>query len=150
LTKWPGRFEVLKKKPVFIIDGAHNLNGVKVLKRNLQLYFPNKKIIFITGIFADKDYVSMIKECSFIASKFIIINLDSKRGMDAKELAKVARRYCNDVVVSDTIECAVRMSIDNASRDGILCAFGSLSFVGTMRSFFKILEGSEVAESGRS
>lgn len=140
LAKWPGRFEVLKRNPVFIIDGAHNLSGAKFLRENLETYFPNKKIIFITGIFADKDYISMIKECSYIASKFIIINLENKRGVEAKELAKIARHYCNNVVVSDTIEYAVRMSINDVWEDGIVCAYGSLSFVGTMRGLFKTLE----------
>ncbi|AUG58184.1 bifunctional folylpolyglutamate synthase/dihydrofolate synthase [Acetivibrio saccincola] len=137
LAKWPGRLEVLKKNPLFIIDGAHNLSGAKVLKENLETYFPHKKIIFITGIFKDKDYVSMIKECSYIASKFIIINLESKRGLDAEELAKIAKRYCNNVVISDTIERAVRTGINDASADDVVCAFGSLSFVGTMRRMFK-------------
>lgn len=129
-----GSFE---KKPFIIIDGAHNLSGAKVLKENLETYFPHKKIIFITGIFKDKDYVSMIKECSYIASKFIIINLESKRGLDAEELAKIAKRYCNNVVISDTIERAVRTGINDASADDVVCAFGSLSFVGTMRRMFK-------------
>lgn len=140
LAKWPGRFEIIKKDPVFIIDGAHNLSGVKILNKNLQKYFPDKKIVFITGIFADKDYVSMIKECSNIASKFIVMNLDNKRGLDAKKLEQIASCYCKEVIVSDTIDCAVRTSISNVSSDGIVCAFGSLSFVGTMRKLVKILE----------
>lgn len=137
-AKWPGRFEVVKKNPVFIIDGAHNFGGVYVLKKNLQTYFPGKKIIFISGIFADKDYASMIKECSSIASEFIIINLENKRGADAKELAKIARRYCHNVAISDTIERAVRTAVNDASQNGIVCAFGSLSFVGAMRKLFKV------------
>ena len=34
-TKWPGRFEVLQKKPLIIIDGAHNLHGENSLKKNI-------------------------------------------------------------------------------------------------------------------
>ncbi|MDQ2087395.1 folylpolyglutamate synthase/dihydrofolate synthase family protein [Herbivorax sp. ANBcel31] len=137
LAKWPGRFEVVRKNPIFIIDGAHNLSGVAILKKNLQTYFPGKKIIFITGIFADKDYVSMIKECSSIASRFIVMKLEKKRALDVKELAQTARCYCNDVIVSDTIEWAVRTGINEASENEVICAFGSLSFVGRMRKLLK-------------
>ncbi len=50
----------------------------------------------------------MIKECSYSSSKISrFINLENKRGVEAKELAKIARHYCNNVVVSDTIEYAV-------------------------------------------
>lgn len=150
LAKWPGRFEVMKKDPVFIIDGAHNVSGVKVLKETLQRYFPNKKVIFITGIFADKDYVSMIKECSSIASMFIVMNLESKRALGTKEMEQIARNYCNKVVVSDTIECAVRRGINFASSDEVVCAFGSLSFIGTMRKLFENLEEDKLFKSKKS
>jgi len=46
-AKWPGRLEILKKEPIFLIDGAHNAEGAKTLSEFLKTYFPGKKIVFI-------------------------------------------------------------------------------------------------------
>ncbi|TYQ12867.1 UNVERIFIED_CONTAM: dihydrofolate synthase/folylpolyglutamate synthase [Acetivibrio alkalicellulosi] len=133
-ANWPGRFEVLKLKPVFIIDGAHNLSGVKALKRVLQTYFPQKKIIFIMGVFADKDYTSMVEVCSSIALRFITVTPKNERALEGQKLAEIAKIYCNEVLISDTIECAVKASFENTPDNGVICAFGSLSYLEEIRS----------------
>ncbi len=47
-TRWKGRLEVLKRNPTFLIDGAHNLQGVKTLVESLQM-FKYKRLILGTG-----------------------------------------------------------------------------------------------------
>jgi len=63
-AKWPGRLEILKKEPIFLIDGAHNAEGAKTLSEFLKTYFPGKKIVFIIGVLKDKDFKSMIEVCA--------------------------------------------------------------------------------------
>ena len=55
-TVWKGRFEVIAKKPFFIVDGAHNEDAAKKLAASIRFYFTNKKIIYIMGILKDKEY----------------------------------------------------------------------------------------------
>ena len=57
---WKGRFEVLGKSPVFILDGAHNPHGIKAAAKSFKTYFPDKKIHFIVGAMADKDINAMM------------------------------------------------------------------------------------------
>ena len=59
-VKHPCRFEYLKDKNI-LIDGAHNPNGIRELKRSLDLYFPNFKRRFVFGCLDTKDYAEMIK-----------------------------------------------------------------------------------------
>jgi len=51
-------------------------------------------------------------------------------------LAKNARKYCKNVQVSDTIESALRICMETASDDEVICAFGSLYYIGEVRGFF--------------
>jgi len=52
--RWPGRFEVLGRGPVFIVDGAHNPQGMDATTKGIKELFPDEKIVFIFGVLADK------------------------------------------------------------------------------------------------
>jgi len=132
-AKWPGRLEVINKKPLFIIDGAHNSEGAMKLYQNLNKYFYQKKIIFIVGVLKDKDYKAIIEPVLSIAREFIIVEPKSDRALPANELGKFVSRYCKDVTISDTIDNAVKHSLEKASEDSIICAFGSLYYIGEVR-----------------
>ena len=51
-TRWPARFEVLRRDPVFIVDGGHNPHGIRATAESLQRLFPGKKFTFVTGVMA--------------------------------------------------------------------------------------------------
>ena len=53
-TVWPARLQIVSKKPLFIIDGAHNPDAALRLKESIEMYFADKKKIFIMGMFRDK------------------------------------------------------------------------------------------------
>lgn len=59
-VKHPGRFQYIKEKNL-IIDGAHNPNGIEVLKQSLDMYFPNQKRRFIFGCLRNKEYGQMLQ-----------------------------------------------------------------------------------------
>jgi Folylpolyglutamate synthase len=60
-TKWRGRLEVLRREPLFIIDGAHNLQGIRVLSKSLKTFKYNRLILGI-AILKDKDVEHMIEK----------------------------------------------------------------------------------------
>jgi dihydrofolate synthase/folylpolyglutamate synthase len=60
-TVWPCRFQVLKEKPVIVIDGAHNPDGMRTLSGTLREVFPGKQFSFLTGILKDKDWRQMLR-----------------------------------------------------------------------------------------
>lgn len=135
-AKWPGRLEVLSKNPVFLIDGAHNGEGALALSRVLKAYFSGKKILFIIGALKDKDVKSIIQPTLSVASGYITVTPDSPRAMPAKELADFISQYCKNVMDNDTIEEAIKTALKLVSTDGIICAYGSLYYIGKIRSFF--------------
>ncbi len=135
-AKWPGRMEVLSKEPVFIIDGAHNPEAAAVLRQTLDDYFPGKLRTLIMGVAADKDYQTMMKTMLPAAKKLIAVTALTNRALPAAKLAEYARCYCNDVRISDTIEDAVRLSMEEAENDEVICAFGSLFYIGAVREHF--------------
>ncbi|NLV35434.1 MAG: bifunctional folylpolyglutamate synthase/dihydrofolate synthase [Clostridiaceae bacterium] len=137
-TRWPGRLEVLSKNPIFIIDGAHNPEGASVLKQAIDTYFPGRPVTFIMGVLRNKDYLSMMKIMLPGCKRFFAVMPDNPKAMASDELAKAAASYCNNVQVGDTIEETVRACIDTAEKDEIICAFGSLYYIGAVRDLFRL------------
>lgn len=134
---WPGRFEVLRKSPVFILEGAHNPHGIKASSESLKAHFEGQKIVFLVGVMADKDLSHMIEYLSPIAERFIAVRPQVPRAMAAEELAK---RLSQTGVPSEsfpTIESGVRRAISAAGADGAVCAIGTLYFSGEVREAVK-------------
>lgn len=132
-TKWPGRFSVISKHPLFIIDGAHNADAAQKLKESVIFYFTNKKIITIMGILRDKEYEKIAKITAPLASQIITVAAPGNpRAFPAYELAGVVKKYNPNVTAADSLQEAVEMSYLLAKRDSVILAFGSLSYLGEL------------------
>jgi len=137
-TKWPGRMEVVSRNPAVIIDGAHNPDAALKLTQSLSKYFPGKKIIFIMGVMKDKNYMEMIRAAAPIARCFIAVaTLDESRSLPAEELAACIKQYCNNVLIGDTIKGAVDTALNLADQNDVICAFGSLYYIGEVKSLLE-------------
>ncbi|SHM63554.1 dihydrofolate synthase / folylpolyglutamate synthase [Caldanaerovirga acetigignens] len=140
-ARWPGRLEILKENPYVLIDGAHNIAGIRVLKEALLKYFPEKRIILVIGILSDKDYVDMLSEITPIADSIITTRPDSPRALSAAELAESIRKLTfgktPEVYESDDIEKAVKAALDMASSEDLVVFAGSLYLIGKVRSILK-------------
>lgn len=130
-AKWSGRFEVLSRKPYFIVDGAHNEDGARKLAQSIRFYFTNKKIIYIMGILKDKEYDKIISLTAPFATHIITVKTpDNPRAMDAYELAQAVSGHHKSVTAAGSPEEAVEMSYLLADKDSVIVAFGSLSYLG--------------------
>lgn len=130
-TKWEGRFSVVSKAPVFIIDGAHNTDAAAVLKKSLEMYFTNRRIFYIMGIFKDKEYEEIVRITVPGAAHIMTVQTPgNNRALDADELTKVIRKYNPSVETVRNIDKAVNKSLEMAGKDDVIIAFGSLSFLG--------------------
>ena len=130
-ASWKGRFTVLQREPYFIIDGAHNRDGAKVLADSVRQYFPKKKLHYIMGVFKDKEYETIIAQMSaFDADVITVETPGNPRALPAEELAEAWKKKKADVTFEKKIENAVRKSLEKAKKDDVILAFGSLSFLG--------------------
>ncbi len=135
-AKWPGRLEILSREPLLMIDAAHNEEGARVLRNALDDYFPDRKLSFIMGVSNDKDYRTMARTVITRCTRIITVTPNSAKALPAAVLADAVSTYCNDVRVSDTIEEAVRTSLASVAPDEVICAFGSLYYIGAVRDFY--------------
>lgn len=136
---WQGRFEIKSKEPLFIVDGAHNPNGISALCENLDTYFKDQKFIFITGILRDKDYRQMLQMMLPYAESFVTIQPDNPRAMNASECSHAIRKcgFEGEIFEALTIEKAVTFARQLSVKRNIgVCAFGSLYSVGRINESY--------------
>ncbi len=60
-TVWPGRFEIIREQPLFLLDGAHNEDAALKLKTSVENYFTNIPITYIIGVLADKEHKKVLE-----------------------------------------------------------------------------------------
>lgn len=135
--KWPGRLEILNTKPLIVIDGAHNIDGIKNLKASIEKYFKYGKMILILGILADKQVIEMVKTIAPLAEKVITVTPHSDRAQLCYDLKKVVKQVVPDCVAIEDYESAFKKGISYCSEDDILLISGSLYMVGDMRKIIK-------------
>lgn len=134
-TKWPGRFQVIGKKPLFIADGAHNEDASKRLAESVRFYYADRKIIYIMGMLRDKECDKVIRNTFELAQHIITVTPPIKeRALSAYELAQAVREYHDSVTVADSVQEAVEIAylLAGADQETVIIAFGSLSYLGEM------------------
>ena len=111
---WPGRFEVLRRSPVFILDGAHNPHGIAATAKSLKDHFGGKKLVFLLGVMADKDVPGMMDYIAPLAKSFITVTPHNPRAMTAEKLAEILSMYGLPVMACPSIEDGVAEAIRQA------------------------------------
>jgi dihydrofolate synthase/folylpolyglutamate synthase len=132
-VKWIGRLEVLGKKPAIVIDGAHNIDGIKALRRNVEKYFKYNKLYLLLGILADKQVKEMVKEITPIAEKVYALTPHSERAELSEDLKKEILEFNPNVVSLESYEEAFFSAVNEAEKDDLILISGSLYMVGDMR-----------------
>ncbi|MFA4906578.1 MAG: cyanophycin synthetase, partial [Candidatus Margulisiibacteriota bacterium] len=86
-VNWPGRFQIVSKKPLTIVDGAHNPAGIKVLVETLRHKFTGRKWTFIIGAQQDKDLSSMLKLLRPAAKQVILTHSSHRNAANRNSIA---------------------------------------------------------------
>ena len=133
-VSWPGRFDIVGRDPLFIIDGGHNPQCIDALVVNIQDYLADRKIIALTGVLADKDYGEMYMPMMPYIQEFVCITPPNPRKLEAEELAEHLRRVGATATPCQTIAQGVQTAIEKAGKDGVVLCFGSLYTIGDIKN----------------
>lgn len=128
-AEWMARMYTLSTKPLFMIDGAHNVQCVKALTDSLD-----GKYTFVIGILKDKDYKEMLNLLLPYASEFVCIKPNSIRAIEPV----VLKEYIDSLNVKCCVFNDIYSGIEYASnKDTIVC--GSLYLSGEVLMAYKKL-----------
>jgi dihydrofolate synthase/folylpolyglutamate synthase len=126
---WPGRLQVLKREPWFVVDGAHNADSAKRLAEALRRYFDFDRVILILGASSDKDIAGMVKELASLAGTVIATCSRHPRAVEPAILAAEFSRWGITTLVAEDVAAAVDLALSRATPKDLICATGSLFIV---------------------
>jgi dihydrofolate synthase / folylpolyglutamate synthase len=132
-TQFPGRFELLRKEPDVVIDGAHTVEGMRLLKSTVRRMFPGKRPLLLLGMLGDKDFEKLTGIIVPVGQKAVCVKPQGDRALDPERLAEEVRRFGISATTAPTVEEGFAALMEEASRDDLILAAGSLYMIGPVR-----------------
>lgn len=136
-VKWIGRLEVMKKEPLVVIDGAHNIQGIKMLNENIPKYFKYENMYLLLGILADKQVEDMVSVITPKAKKVYALTPHSDRAELSSDLKKAVDVHNPNCIAVESYEEALNKVLDEASERDLILISGSLYMIGDMRKIIR-------------
>ncbi|MDW8300122.1 MAG: folylpolyglutamate synthase/dihydrofolate synthase family protein [Anaerolineae bacterium] len=145
-VNWAGRLEVVRRAPYLVLDAAHNAASAERLRDSLQHIFlsgAERRLILIFGAFTDKDVLGMFRALLPITDQLILMQPISPRAFSTDQLAELARQvgYAGTLYSCPAAREALERAEQLASPSDVICATGSLSVVGELRSVLGLAAG---------
>ena len=131
-NKWPGRMEIISKKPFIMIDGAHNIHGIEALVDSLNDNNFNKKIKIMFSALADKEFNKMINHLDKITDYYYFTTINDARATNVMEFSKYTSK--NYSLFNDYKE-AINKAKSELKGDEMLIITGSLHFISLVREY---------------
>ena len=127
-ARWPGRFQIFRRDPLVILDGAHNPAGARALAASLRAYFPGRPVTFVIGVLADKDAGGILAALRPLAARVILTASANPRAAPPDALRALLPAGAR-VDTARSPQDALTMATAEEPR-GIVCVAGSLSLIG--------------------
>lgn len=138
-AKWLGRLEVISKKPFIIIDGSHNIDGVKTLVETMHHFLAEGYCIkTVFAALKDKDTKHMLELLQSISSELILTSFNFYRANTAKNLFEQTNKV--NVSYDEDYEHVLKSIIPTIKDDELLLVTGSLYFISNVISFLKSID----------
>ena len=131
-VKWAARFEFVRDNVV--IDGAHNIDGIRALKNALAA--DGRKYGILIAMMSDKSVDECVREIADGAEFVIATEIDMPRCEKAENLAV----YAGNITAEADLTKAIDLAIEKIPENGILCVCGSLYFAAEAREYFSVTE----------
>lgn len=129
-TEWPGRFQIVARDPLIVLDGAHNPESAILLRETIKEQLEYDRLILIFGGMGDHN-LRMVAEAVFpMADHVILTRSKNPRAATPEKLAELTGELCKKVTLTpNTIE-ALKSARKDAGRNDAVLVMGSLYIVG--------------------
>jgi folylpolyglutamate synthase/dihydropteroate synthase len=132
----PGRLEVVRRRPLVVLDGAHNPDAAVALMVTLREAFTWDRLHLVMAMFEDKDVEAVTRELAGVADRAYVSETEGARSAAADRVADGLRNGgAADVQTFPTVEGALETALAEAGEDDLILVTGSFYTVGDARRF---------------
>ena len=137
---WPGRLELVSRKPLVVLDGAHNPDGMRALARALPEVFRRERFDFLLGILDNRPVEEMAGLLTPLARRVVVTTVPGGTAPSA-DISRVASAFGPSGIKVESVPdpaAALERALNSLPAGGMLCVCGSLYLVGTIRGLLRV------------
>ncbi len=137
-TEWPGRLEILNRRPYLVVDSAHNGDSAGKLRQALREFFPGRRITLVFGASGDHPFTDALRELLPIATRVLITRSRHPRAAAPEVLLEAVVQLGYHASVVTPVGEAIAAALQNSDADDLICVTGSIFTVADAReSWFR-------------
>jgi len=135
----PARIDVISENPLIVLDTAHTVASMKILRESIKENFSFKKLVLVIGLSSDKDIKGVLKEIACISDDLILTRTGNPREADPEQMAVIAKRFSqNNPMVIEDIDEALKEAKMIAKKDDLICITGSFFLAGKVKKILNL------------
>jgi dihydrofolate synthase/folylpolyglutamate synthase len=141
-VRWPARLEIIRGRPLVVLDGAHNVDSVRRLRQALEEYLPYSRAIVVAGFSADKDIGAIAAEMERLPRLVRVIATRSPhpRAAPADAVAATFLEREIETTWEEDVPAALEVALSLATPEDMVCVMGSLFVAAEARRHILGLE----------
>ncbi len=139
-VRWPGRIEVLKRRPLIVVDSAHTSDSARRLRDTLLEYLHVDRATLVIGVMGDKDLEGLASAIEPAALRVIATQADHPRALAAETVAHTFRGLGVETYVETKLGTAVDVATSLSTGSDAIVILGSVALAGEARAHILGLE----------
>lgn len=133
-AKCPARIEVVSENPLVVLDTAHTVSSMKILRESIKENLSFKKLIVVIGLSKDKDIAGVLREIACATDDLILTRTGNPREAAPEQMAVTAKRfYHKKPIVIEDIDEALKEAKKIANKNDLICITGSFFLAGKVK-----------------
>jgi len=131
-ARWEGRLETVSKKPLVLLDGAHNEGGAAALSKYLRDYRPEKPVL-VFAMMKDKAIRRVVSLLFPVAKRIFLTSIPYSRAAAPADILRLSRPFKDKITVEPSLSAAVELAKSAAGPRGLVLVTGSLFLIGAFK-----------------
>ncbi len=137
-ARWPGRFEVVRRTPNVVLEGAHNVAGAERLAADIESFAPERATRqLILGVLADKDAEGIGRALAGSFDRVAFCVSGSPRALPIDRLREAVGGLFLQSMEYDSVVGALEGLVPALTDRDTLVVAGSLTVVAEARRWFE-------------
>jgi dihydrofolate synthase/folylpolyglutamate synthase len=134
-VRWPGRLEVLRERPLVVVDGAHNVDSAERLAQAMREEFAWRRLVLILGIARDKDIPGIVRALAPLADEVVAVASHSPRAAAPERILAAVGEVAPGVPAraAGSVAAALDAALGRAGPEDLILVTGSLYAVAEAR-----------------
>ena len=138
----PGRLQPLGERPLVLLDGAHNPDGMAALSRSLRQILDGRRqpgLVAVVSILDDKDAAGMLAALLPLCEALVLTRTQNPRALPPPTLESLARQLGGSATETEIVpdpRAALDRAHDLALRahgpEGVVLATGSIYLIADL------------------